>query len=65
MSASTRHRKSFRLSDEANKLLRRLSQKFGISETSVIEIAIRQMAEGNNLFAPSTPDNPPTSPHHS
>jgi hypothetical protein len=36
---------SFRLSDEALALIRELSSKFSISQTSVIEVAVRKMAK--------------------
>lgn len=39
----------FRLSEKAKLLLLALSQKLGISQTAVIEIAIRQMAETEHI----------------
>ena len=36
---------SVRLTPEAKELIRRLSTKFGINQTSVIEMAIRVLAE--------------------
>ena len=36
---------SVRLTSEAKELIERLSQKLGINQTSVIEIAIRVLAE--------------------
>ncbi len=41
--------KSFRLSPEAEKLLRSLAEDLGVGQTSVLEMAIRQMAETRGL----------------
>ncbi len=36
---------SYRLSDEGKQLLRLLAQKLGVSETAVLEMAVRKLAE--------------------
>lgn len=43
--------KSFRLTEDAEKLLEGLSQKMGVKHTGVMEIAIRQMAEREGVKA--------------
>jgi len=40
---------SIRLTPEAKDLIERLSQKLGINQTSVIEMAIRVLAEKENV----------------
>jgi predicted DNA-binding protein len=40
---------SIRLTPEAKELIERLSKKFGINQTSVIEMAIRVLAEKENV----------------
>jgi predicted DNA-binding protein len=40
---------SVRLTAEAKDLIERLSQKLGINQTSVIEMAIRVLAERENV----------------
>lgn len=40
---------SFRLSAEARRLLRRLSEKLALNRTAVIETAIRAMAESKKV----------------
>lgn len=42
-------RKSFRLSQDADNILKNLSDKLGISETSIIELAIREKAAQLNV----------------
>ena len=36
---------SYRISEEGKQLLRLLAKKLGVNETSVIEMAVREMAE--------------------
>jgi hypothetical protein len=38
-------RKNFRLTPEAEKLLEKLVAKLGLTETAVVELAIRRLAE--------------------
>lgn len=40
---------SFRITSDAKNLIAQLSNKLGINQTSVIEIAIRQMAEREHI----------------
>ncbi len=40
-----KHTTSLRLTPEAKELIERLSQKLGVNQTSVIEMAIRVLAE--------------------
>ena len=40
---------SIRLTSEAKQLIERLSNKLGINQTSVIEMAIRVLAEKENV----------------
>ena len=40
---------TIRLTPEAKELIKRLTAKLGINQTSVIEIAIRVLAEKENL----------------
>lgn len=40
---------NMRLSEDAKKLLALLTQKLGISQTSVVELAIRELAERKNV----------------
>ena len=42
-------RKGYRLSPEAVALLEKLTEKLGIPQTSVIEQAIRKLAERENI----------------
>jgi predicted DNA-binding protein len=44
-----KHTTSIRLTPEAKELVERLSKKFGINQTSVIEMAIRVLAEKENV----------------
>ena len=43
---------SFRLSPDARALIELLSQKNGISQTAVIELAVRQLAKAEGVEAP-------------
>lgn len=47
-------RKSFRLSSEADRLLKLMSDKMGISEAAILEMAIREKAAQMNIST-----NPP------
>lgn len=40
-----KHNTSIRLTPEAKELIERLSEKLGINQTSVIEMAVRVLAE--------------------
>lgn len=40
---------NMRLSDEARTLMKRLGQKLGIDETSVVEMAVRKLAEAESV----------------
>lgn len=40
---------NMRLSDEARTLMKRLGQKLGIDETSVVEMAVRRLAEAEGV----------------
>ena len=44
-----KHTTSIRLTPEAKELIERLSQKLGINQTSVIEMAIRVLADKENV----------------
>jgi hypothetical protein len=47
---------SYRLSEEARRLLALMAQQWGISQTSVIEIALRDIARRERILADtSTP----------
>jgi DNA-binding PadR family transcriptional regulator len=59
---------SYRLSEEGKQLLNLLARKLGVSETAILEFAIREMAErkevklATELQVPSVP-NSQTSPN--
>ena len=40
---------SVRLSDEAKRLRKLLAQRLGVSETAIIELAIRELAEKKGI----------------
>jgi hypothetical protein len=44
-----KQRKGFRLSEEAVRLLDALAAQNGLTQTSVLELAIRQMAKKNGI----------------
>ena len=43
---------SFRLTAEAKHLLETLAQRLGISQTAVVEIALRKFAEQEQVYGP-------------
>lgn len=45
---------SFRLTEEARKLLEALAQNRGISRTATLEVLVRQIAEDEGLRRPSS-----------
>ena len=49
MSSMVKKQKSIRLSDEGNDLLERLAKHYGIPQTSVIEMLLRDRARDANL----------------
>jgi predicted DNA-binding protein len=44
-----KHPTSIRLSDEAKRLQKLLSQKLGVSQAAVLELAIRELAKRENV----------------
>lgn len=44
---------SFYLSDEALELLKQLAEKLGLSQASVVEMAVRKLAEEQKVSTPS------------
>lgn len=44
----TKH-SSYRISDDGKQFIKLLSQRLGINETSVIELAIRELAERKGI----------------
>jgi predicted DNA-binding protein len=44
-----KHPTSIRLSDEAKRLQKRLSEKLGVSQAAVLELAIRALAQRENV----------------
>jgi hypothetical protein len=44
-----KHPTSIRLSDEAKRLQKRLSQKLGVSQAAVLELALRALAQRENV----------------
>jgi predicted transcriptional regulator len=55
MVKSTKSSTSIRLSSEARELMRLLSAQMGISQSSVMELAIRRMAEREGAAKPMHP----------
>ena len=45
----TKHKTSFSVSREAERLLRLLAEKLSISKSAVLEIAIRKMAKAEGI----------------
>ncbi len=43
---------SYRISDEGKRLIKVLAQKLGVSETAVVEMAVREMAEKRGIATP-------------
>ena len=52
-------RKSFRLSGEADRLLKLMSDKMGISEAAILEMAIREKAVQMSIQPRQSSTNPP------
>ena len=50
----TKKKTSIRYSDEARVLLEQLSKKLGISQSAVLEIAIRALARQEGITSPSS-----------
>lgn len=48
---------AFRLSEKAKSLLGALAEKLGVNQTSVVEMAIRQMAEREKVEAAEKKDS--------
>ena len=44
-----KHKTSFSVSQEAERLLRLLAEKLAVSKSAIIEIAIRKMAKAENI----------------
>ncbi len=40
---------NYRISEEGKQLLKRLTEKLGLTETSVIELAVRRLAEAEGV----------------
>jgi hypothetical protein len=43
---------SYRISDEGKRLIKLLAQRLGVSETAVVEMAVREMAEKRGVTRP-------------
>ena len=52
---STRKKRSFTLTEEADALLDKLSEKYGISKTAVLEILIRERAKAEDVSTKLSP----------
>lgn len=48
-----RHSTSYRLTDEAQMMIKKLSENMGISHTSVLEVAIRDLARARSVSSNS------------
>ena len=59
---STKNKRSFRLTDDADKLLGRLAQRKGLSKTAVLETLIRDEAKRESLPPEPTTTQEPS--HH-
>lgn len=57
---STKNKRSFRLTDDADKLLGRLAKRKGLSKTAVLETLIRDEAKRESLSPEPTTTQEPT-----